>query len=370
MPGLTFDFCPDEAYHYAQRRYRRENRGINMNGNQQLLDAARLGRYLEQHIDGFKGPVEAEKFAGGQSNPTFLLTAASGKYVLRRKPPGELLKSAHAVDREFRVISALAGTDVPVAQAYHLCTDDSVIGSWFYVMSFVEGRIFWDPALPEFDNAGRKALYDEMNRVLAAIHAVDLKAQGLEDFGRPGNFYARQVDRWTKQYHASQTEEIEAMDELIDWLPRHMPADDGRVSLIHGDYRLDNLIFHPTEPRILAVVDWELSTLGHPISDLAYQCMQWRLPHSAVVRGLGGLDRKALGIPSEEDYVASYLKRMNWGALTDWNFYLAFSFFRLAAIVQGVRKRSLDGQASSDKAMEVGALARPLAELGRAVIRG
>lgn len=341
-----------------------------MSAAAQTVDTDRLGRYLEQHIEGFKGPVQAEKFAGGQSNPTFLLKAASGKYVLRRKPPGELLKSAHAVDREFRVISALAGSDVPVAKAYHLCTDEAVIGSWFYVMSFVEGRIFWDPALPELDNAGRRAIYEEMNRVLAAIHSVDLAARGLEDFGRPGNYYARQLDRWIKQYRLTETERIEAMEELIAWLPDHMPADDGRVSLIHGDYRLDNMIFHPTEPRILAVVDWELSTLGHPISDLAYQCMQWRLSNNAVIRGLGGIDRAALGIPAEAEYVASYVKRMNWGALEDWDFYLAFSFFRLAAIVQGVRKRSLDGQASSDKAMEVGNLAGPLAELGYEVIKG
>lgn len=339
-----------------------------MGGDPQLLDTTRLGRYLEQHIEGFRGPLEAGKFAGGQSNPTFHLKAASGEYVLRRKPPGELLKSAHAVDREFRVISALAGTGVPVAKAYHLCTDDSVIGSWFYVMSFVEGRIFWDPALPQLDNAGRAAIYDEMNRVLAAIHSVDLAAKGLEDFGRPGNYYARQIDRWTKQYRASETEPIEAIEALIKWLPENMPADDGRVSLIHGDYRLDNMIFHPSEPRILAVVDWELSTLGHPVSDLAYQCMQWRLPNSAVIKGLGGLDRAALGIPGEADYVQSYLKRMNREGIADWSFYLAFSFFRFAAIVQGVRKRSLDGQASSDKAMEVGSLAGLLARMGRDVI--
>ncbi len=256
------------------------------------LDTKALDKYLAGQIKDFAGLHSAEKFAGGQSNPTFLLTADSGNYVLRRKPSGRLLKSAHAVDREFRVISALADTDVPVAKAYHLCEDDNVIGSMFYIMGFVEGRIFWDPALPDIKVSDRTAMYDEMNRVLAALHSVDIDAVGLSDFGKPGNYFERQVARWTTQYLAAETETIEPMDTLMRWLPEHMPADDGQVALVHGDYRLDNMIFHPTEPRILAIVDWELSTLGHPFADLAYQCMQWRLPNAGISKGLADMDRK------------------------------------------------------------------------------
>ena len=325
------------------------------------LDTKKLGAYLAGQIEGFVELRSAEKFADGQSNPTFLLTADSGKYVLRRKPPGRLLKSAHAVDREFRVISALAETDVPVAKAYHLCEDDSIIGSMFYVMSFADGRIFWDPALPEMRNEDRAALYDEMNRVLAALHSVDIDALGLRDFGKPGSYFERQVSRWTKQYLAAETEVIEPMDALIRWLPEHMPADDGQVALVHGDYRLDNMIFHAAESRVLAVVDWELSTLGHPFADLAYQCMQWRLPNAGISKGLAGMDRNALGIPTEADYIERYCRRTGRDGIPDWTFCLAFSFFRLAAIVQGVRKRALDGNASSGRATEIGRMARPLA---------
>ncbi|MDX1594615.1 MAG: phosphotransferase [Gammaproteobacteria bacterium] len=333
------------------------------------LDTARLAAYLEAHVPGFRGPLSAEKFAGGQSNPTYLVEAASGRYVLRRKPPGELLKSAHAVDREFRVLEALHGGSVPVAKPYHLCTDDGVIGSWFYLMDHVDGRIFWNPALPELDRAQRGALYDEMNRVLAALHAVDVAAVGLADYGKPGNYFERQVGRWTKQYRASETERIEAMERLMAWLPDATPADDGRVGLIHGDYRLDNLIFAHDRPAILAVVDWELSTLGHPFADLAYQCMQLRLPGDLeVLAGLGGLDRAALGIPSEADYVAAYCARAGLDGIPDWDYYLAFSFFRFSAILQGIRKRALDGNASSKLAHDYGALARPLAEMGWAVV--
>lgn len=335
-----------------------------MNVATHTLDEAGLARYLERVLPGFRGPVKAEKFTGGQSNPTYLLTAASGHYVLRRKPPGELLKSAHAVDREYRVMKALRESDVPVASVYHLCEDDSIIGSMFFIMEYKPGRIFWDPALPELDNPTRGTVYDEINRVLAALHSVDIDAAGLTDYGRPGNYYERQYARWSKQYRASETETIAAMDRLIDWLPTRMPKDDGRVALTHGDYRLDNLIFDPREPRVIAVVDWELSTLGHPFADLAYQCMQWRMPHdSRVLRGLGGLDRESLGIPSEAQYVESYCRRMGLDDIGDWTFYLAFSFFRFAAIVQGVLKRALDGNASSPQAIEVGNLARPLAEM-------
>ncbi len=326
------------------------------------LDMKALDKYLAGQIKGFAGLQSAEKFAGGQSNPTFLLTADSGNYVLRRKPSGRLLKSAHAVDREFRVISALAATDVPVAKAYHLCEDDNIIGSMFYIMGFVEGRIFWDPALPDIRVADRTAMYDEMNRVLAALHSVDIDAVGLSDFGKPGNYFERQVGRWTTQYLAAETETIEPMDTLMRWLPEHLPADDGQVALVHGDYRLDNMIFHPTEPRIMAIVDWELSTLGHPIADLAYQCMQWRLPNAGISKGLADVDRKALGIPAEAEYVELYCQRTGRDGVPDWTFCLAFSFFRLAAIVQGVLKRALDGNASSARATEIGKMARPLAQ--------
>lgn len=333
------------------------------------MNEKKLTNYLEQHIDGFHGPINLEKFAGGQSNPTYLITAQSGKYVLRRKPPGQLLKSAHAVDREYRVTKALENTEVPVAPPRHLCLDEDIIGSWFYVMDYMEGRIFWDPALPELDVEERTAIYREMNRVLCAIHSVDLKKCGLADYGKPGNYFERQIGRWTKQYKASETELIEPMEHLIDWVSHNIPIDDGKVSLIHGDYRLDNFIFHPEKPEIIAVVDWELSTLGHPLADLAYQCMQWRMPNQSLMRGLDGIDRRANGIPSEEEYVREYAGRMSWDKVDDWPFYLAFSFFRLAAIVQGVMKRSIDGNASNAKAQKVGQLTRPLAEKAMTVLK-
>lgn len=332
------------------------------------FDNAVLARYLEQHVDGFHGPLTAEKFSGGQSNPTFLIQAQSGKYVLRRKPPGVLLKSAHAVDREYRVISALASSEVPVAQAYHLCEDDSVIGSMFYLMEYIDGRVMWDPALPDMQPQQRRAIYAEMNRVLAALHSVDIEAAGLSDYGRPGNYFERQIGRWSKQYRASETESIPAMEALLDWLPGNMPLDDGRVALAHGDFRLDNMMFDQSEARVLALVDWELSTLGHPFADLAYQCMQLRMDHAGVMPGLGGMDRQQLGIPSEEEYVAEYCERMGLDGIPDWNFYLAFSFFRFAAILQGVKKRALEGNASSEKAFEMGKLVKPLADMAVALI--
>ncbi len=328
-----------------------------------------LGPYLEARIKGFKGLKSAKKFSSGQSNPTFLLTADSGQYVLRKQPPGQLLKSAHAVDREYRVINALQATAVPVARAFHLCEDRDLIGGMFYVMSYEQGRIFWNPALPELDKAQRAGIYDELNRVLAALHDVKVEAVGLGDYGHPGNFFERQISRWSKQYRASETETIEAMDRLIEWLPANMPQDDGKVSLIHGDYRLDNLIFHPTQPRALALLDWELSTLGHPYSDLAYQCMQLRLGQDAVIAGLGDVDRNALGIPSEEAYVARYCERRGLDGIPHWNFYLVFGFFRFAAILQGVLKRAIDGNASSRKAFEYGALAPTLAAMAAELIR-
>lgn len=333
------------------------------------LDCERLASYLEAHVSGFSGPVRAEKFAGGQSNPTFRIEAESGTYVLRRKPPGKLLKSAHAVDREFRVMSALKGSDVPVADPLHLCEDDSVIGSMFYLMSFKQGRVFWDPALPELDVSARGAVYDEMNRVIAALHSVDVEAAGLADFGRPGSYFSRQVSRWGRQYRDSETETISDMDRLIDWVDANTPEDDGRVALVHGDYRIDNLIFAPDAPKVIAVVDWELSTLGHPFSDIAYQCMQWRLPHDGLFRGLVGLDRAAIGVPTEEAYVARYCERVGLSQIDDWTFCLAFSFFRLAAILQGVKKRALDGNASNpERALEMGTLVPELARMACALI--
>ncbi len=325
------------------------------------LDTQKLASYLECHVPGFKGPLTAEKFPGGQSNPTYAINAESGRYVLRRKPAGTLLKSAHAVDREFKVIQALEHTDVPVAKVYHLCEDESVIGSMFFLMEFIDGVVHWDATLPDLNNEQRRSMYDEMNRVLAAMHSVDIDAVGLSEFGKPGNYFERQIGRWSKQYRTTETGTIDAMEQLLKWLPDNLPADDGKVSLVHGDYRLDNMMFHPTEPRILAVVDWELSTLGHPYADLAYQCMQWRLPPSGTLSGLHGQDRTALGIPTEEEYVARYCERMGIDTIENWTFYLAFSFFRLAAILQGVKKRAIDGNASSDQALEMGALVEPLA---------
>lgn len=333
------------------------------------FDTEKLSSYLEANIDGFKGPLTAEKFPGGQSNPTFKITAASGQYVLRRKPPGELLKSAHAVDREFQVMSALTNTDVPVAKAYHLCDDDSIIGSMFYLMEFIDGRVLWDPALPGMSNQDRTEIYDEMNRVLAALHSVDVDAAGLSDYGRPGNYYERQVSRWTKQYRASEIDPIGEMDQLIDWLADNTPEDDGQVVLAHGDFRLDNMMFHPTENRVLALVDWELSTLGHPYADLAYQCMQLRISNdSAALAGLGGVDRQAQGIPSEEEYVAKYCQRMGIDNIPNWDFYMIFSMFRFAAILQGVKKRSVDGNASSEKADIYGSMVPTIAKMAVAMI--
>ncbi|BCH00083.1 phosphotransferase family protein [Mesorhizobium loti] len=334
------------------------------------LDQAALAPYLKAEIPGFSGFASIEKFKSGQSNPTYLITAASGRYVLRAKPPGQLLKSAHQVDREFRVMKALAGTAVPVPEMLHLSAEDSPIGRMFYVMDFLDGRIFWDPALPEArDNDERAAIYDAMNGTLAALHDVDVDAVGLSDFGRPGNYFERQLARWTSQYRASETAIIADMDRLIAWLETHLPADDGLVSLVHGDYRLDNLIFAPDRPRVIAVLDWELSTSGHPVADIAYQCMQWRLPHASGFRGLGGVDRAALGLPSEEDYIAAYCRRRGLGGIGNWTFFLAFSFFRLAAICQGVYKRALDGNASNpEKARTYGEAVKLLSHLAARLI--
>lgn len=328
------------------------------------LPAESLANYLEANVPGFRGPLTATKFKGGQSNPTYRIDAASGTSVLRRKPPGPLLPSAHAVDREFRVLQALHGTSVPVAQPLHLCRDESVIGSMFYLMTFVDGRIFWDPSLPDMAAIARADIYLCIIDAMAALHTVDPAAIGLGDYGKPGNYFERQIKRWSEQYRASETRPIAAMDALIDALPARCPADDGVIALAHGDFRIDNLMFHPDEPRVIAIVDWELSTLGHPLADLGYFCMALRLPRNPALPGLAGLDRAALGIPDEAALLARYSQLTGRPIPTDWPFVLAFSFFRLAAIAQGVAKRAEQGNASSEQAMQAGRMVEMLAMLG------
>ena len=329
---------------------------------QHRFDEGVLENYLREHIPGFRGPMTVEQFKGGQSNPTYRITAASGRYVLRRKPPGKLLPSAHAVDREYKVMTALGQTGFPVPKTYALCTDESVIGTQFFVMDCVEGRILWEQSLPGMTPAERGAIYDEMNRVIALLHSIDYQAIGLGDYGRPGNYFTRQIKRWSEQFRASETQRIEAMDNLIGWLPDNIPESD-ETSIVHGDYRLDNMIFHPGEPRVLALLDWELSTLGHPLADFSYHCMSWHISPGAF-RGIAGLDHAALGIPSEQEYIASYCRRTGRAGIANWNFYLAFGLFRIAAILQGIARRALDGTASSAQAVETGKRARPMAEMG------
>ena len=332
----------------------------------QELPLDRLATWLRGHVEGFRGPVAAERFAGGQSNPTYQLAAASGQYVLRRKPPGPLLPSAHAVDREFRVMRALAGTPVPVPRVFALCEDDAVIGSAFYVMEHLDGRIFWDQRLPEIaSQAERAAMFQSMNAVIADLHGVDYAAVGLGDFGRPGNYMARQIARWSRQYRASETETIIAMDRLIDWLPEHLPPESA-PAIVHGDYRMDNLIFHPSEPRVIGVLDWELSTIGDPLADFAYHVLTWRVTPE-LFRGLAGVDFAALGIPDEAEYVAAYCRRTGREAIPGWEFYLVYSLFRIAAILQGITKRAIDGTAAGADAAEQGRLARPLADQASAL---
>jgi aminoglycoside phosphotransferase (APT) family kinase protein len=332
------------------------------------IDSLRLEQWLALHVPHYRGPARLVPFEGGQSNPTFRLEAASGRYVLRRKPAGVLLASAHAVEREFRVMRALAGTDVPVPHVHALCEDTSVIGSAFYVMDYVEGRILWDARLPGMTPAERRAVYASMNATIAALHSVDPAAVGLGDFGRPGNYLARQIARWTTQYRASETTPIEAVDRLIEFLPRHIPAFDA-TAIVHGDFRLDNLLLHPTEPRVVAVLDWELSTLGHPLADFAYHVMAWRLSPE-LFRGLAGADLASLGIPDEAAYVAEYCRRTGQKVPAQFDIYIVFSMFRIAAIMQGILKRALDGTAASREAMDVGARARPVAELAWEVAKG
>jgi len=339
---------------------------------QHAFDTAALTAYLKARLPGFDGPLTVEQFKGGQSNPTYKLLTPGGVYVMRSKPgpAAKLLPSAHAVEREYRVQHALAATDVPVSRMHLLCEDESVIGRAFYIMEFVQGRVLWDQSLSGFTREQRAAHYDEMNRVIAALHSLDVQRLGLADFGKPGNYFERQIARWTRQYQASVTGPNEAMDRLIEWLPAHVPAlarDESMVSVVHGDYRLDNMVFHPTEPRVLAVLDWELSTIGHPLADFSYHCMAWHIDPGSF-RGIGGLDLAALGIPSEADYVRRYCERS--GVATpdqlegDWNFFMAYNLFRIAAIVQGIAKRIETGTAASEQARKSAAGARPLAALG------
>lgn len=335
------------------------------------LDMAALQAHLERELPGFAGPLAVEQFKGGQSNPTYKLVTPQRTYVMRSKPgpAAKLLPSAHAIEREFRVMKALAGSAVPVAEMLLLCEDEAVIGRAFYVMQCVEGRVFWEQSLPGQDGAGRAALYDEMNRVIAALHSVDVAAVGLADYGRPGNYFERQIGRWSKQYLASATQDIPEMRRLIDWLPANLPAsakDETQVSIVHGDYRLDNLIFAADAPRIEAVLDWELSTIGHPLADFSYHCMSWHIP-PGTFRGIGGLDLASLGIPSEAEYVARYCQRTGRGdpatLMADWNFYLAYNLFRLASITQGIAKRVVDGIASSAEARATGDATPALAQM-------
>jgi len=334
---------------------------------QHRFDPAALERYMREHVAGFAGPLGVKQFRGGQSNPTYYLTAGGREYVLRRKPPGKLLPSAHAVDREYRVITALGGIGFPVPRTYALCEDAGVIGTVFYIMDCVHGRVITDPAIPGLTPRERAAVYDSLGEVQARLHTVDWQALGLGDFGKPGNYSARQIHRWTQQYRASETEKIAAMERLIAWLPEHLPPGD-ETTLVHGDFRLGNTIIHPTEPRVAAVLDWELSTLGHPLADLAYNCLPYRFTREW--EGLADKNLAELGIPTEEDYVAAYCRRTRRAGIPDWDFCLAFAMFRLAAIAQGIMGRALAGTANDPNARERGARARPLAESAWVLVAG
>ena len=339
--------------------------------DQHAFDIEVMTAWLSQHVQGFEGPLQVEMFKGGQSNPTYKLVTPTKSYVMRAKPGpvAKLLPSAHAIEREYRVMKGLAGTDVPVPHMYALCEDESIMGRAFYIMEFMEGRVLWDQSLPGMTPEQRAEIYDEMNRVIAALHSVKFADQGLADYGKSGNYFERQIGRWSKQYVASVTQPIPEMDQLMAWLPANMPAsarDESHVSIVHGDYRLDNLMFHPTEPRVIAVLDWELSTLGHPLADFSYHCMSWHIP-AELGRGIAGLDIAALGIPAEADYIRRYCERTGLQDIAtlhrDWNFYLAYNMFRIAAILQGIAKRVEAGTASSAQAKASGDTARPMAEL-------
>jgi len=329
------------------------------------FDVPRLERYLDGQIDEFRGPLTVRQFKGGQSNPTYLLNAASGCYVLRRKPPGVLLKSAHAVDREYRVISALYKVGFPVPKPFFLCTDEDVIGTVFYIMAFVEGRIFWNLDLPDSDVAERATIYDDLNRTIARLHTIDFRTLGLDDFGRSGNYFSRQISRWTRQYQASETQSVPAMERLIEWLPDNIPADE-TSSIVHGDFRLDNVVLHPIEPRLIGVLDWELSTIGHPLGDFTYHLMAWQMPEIGIgSSGLRGKDLATLGIPTEEEYVRRYCERTGReNGIPNRDFYAAYNFFRIAAILQGIAGRVRDGTAASAHAANAANAVAPLAQMG------
>lgn len=339
-----------------------------MNDGVHTLDVAKLSDYLTQQLDEFTGIKQSKKFNTGQSNPTYLLETAEKKYVLRKKPPGKLLPSAHAVDREYRIIKALEETKVPVPRTVFLCNDESIIGTIFYVMEFVDGRIFWDPSLPEIDESKRMKVYEETARIMAELHKIDVEKAGLLDFGKPGNYFERQVGRWIKQYRAAETENYPEVETLIAWLEKTMPDDDGLISIVHGDYRLYNMIFDHQEESMLALLDWELSTIGHPYADLAYQCMNWHIPQIGITPGLAGINLEKLGIPSEDDYVSNYCSKMGINSIPNWSFYLAFGFFRLAGIAQGVYKRSIQGNASADNAKELGAAVPILGKIALSIV--
>lgn len=326
------------------------------------IDVDALAGYLSAHLPAFFGPFAIRQFEGGQSNPTYLLQTPDRDYVLRKQPPGDLLPSAHQVDREYRVMTALLGSGLPVPQTLLWCADTGVIGTSFFVMECVDGRVFRQPHLPGVPPEDRAAMYDDMADVLARLHRVDVAAAGLSDYGKPGNYYARQIARWTRQYLAAKTHDIPAMDRLMEWLPAHIPPGD-ETAVVHGDYRVENLIFHPVEPRIVAIVDWELSTLGHPLADLAYNCLTYHLPPEALGRA-GGEEIDRRGVPSEAEYVTAYCRRSGRSGVRDWHFYLAFSMFRLASILQGVYARGLHGNAASAHALQRGAAARQIAERG------
>ena len=329
------------------------------------FDIGRLDAYLREHVEGFAGPLEVSQFKGGQSNPTYLLESPSGQYVLRRKPPGHLLASAHAVEREFRVIGGLHRAGFPVPKPYLMCEDEHVVGTAFFIMGFVPGRIFWDLDLPGLEPAERRAIYDNVNETIARLHTIDYAEIGLSDFGRPGNYFARQISRWSRQYAASEIGTIDAMNCLIDWLPQHIPDEDS-TTIVHGDYRLDNLVIHPSEPRVIAVLDWELSTIGHPLADFTYHLMAWQTPDIGIgSSGLRDRDLDALGIPQQEDYVAQYCERTGRDAgIPNRAFYSAYNFFRIAAILQGIAGRVRDGTAASAQAERAGKAVQPLAEMG------
>ncbi len=338
--------------------------GIKEVADKLRFDEKKLEEYLSDTIDGFEGPLTVNEFKGGQSNPTYQLVTPKKKYVMRRKPPGKLLPSAHAVDREHRVISALHSIGYPVPRPYLLCEDESVAGTMFYIMDCVEGRIYWEPEIPGIDRDERTAIYDAMNETIAALHNVDYKALGMEDFGRPGNYFARQISRWSKQYVASESETIVEMNKLMEWLPENIPEDDS-TSIVHGDYRLDNMILHPTEPKVIAVLDWELSTIGHPLADFTYHMMQWRMPAGGTSSGtasIADLDIMALGIPNEQEYVDAYCRRTGRDSIENMDYYMAYNFFRIAGILQGIIGRVRDGTAASEHAAATADAVRPLAE--------